>query len=117
MASILVVDDEPGILQFIGAALEFEGHDVTLAWDGQQAVEVAAAHPPEMVILDMSLPRLTGHGVADAIRQRHGDVPILLITADGSAQQKAQRVGAFNYLSKPFDVDRLLELVQARLAP
>ena len=117
MASILVVEDEPEILQFIGAALEFDGHDVTLAWDGQQAVDSVATNAPDLVVLDMTLPRVTGDGVASAIREQHGDIPILLITADGSAAEKAQRVGAFTYLAKPFDVDRLLTLIRDRLSP
>ena len=115
MANILVVEDEPEILQFIGAALEFDGHDVTLAWDGQQALNSIAGLVPDLVVLDMSLPRIAGDGVASAIREQHGDVPILLITADGSAAEKAQRVGAFTYLSKPFDVDRLLTIIRSRL--
>ena len=115
MAAILVVDDEPEILQFVGEALLDEGFSVSTAADGQQAVEVAARHRPDLVVLDMRLPRLDGEGVARELRRLHGDVPILLITADGHAGEKATRVGAFNHLHKPFDLERLVSLVQTRL--
>jgi two-component system OmpR family response regulator len=117
MATILVVDDEPGISRFITGALEDEGFEVATAADGQRAVELAAGRRPDMVVLDMMLPRLTGVEVAAEIRRLHGEVPILLITADGHAQQKAERVGAFDFLSKPFDLDRLLSKVLGRLSP
>jgi DNA-binding NtrC family response regulator len=58
------------------------------------------------------LPRLDGEAVAKEVRRLHGDIPILLVTADGRARQKAQRVGAFEYLQKPFDIDDLLEIVR-----
>lgn len=115
MPSVLVVDDEPSIVQFIGAALEDEGFDVSTAADGRRAVEMVTEDRPDLVVLDMMLPRLNGDGVASELRRLHGDIPILVITADGSAREKADRVGAFAYLHKPFDLDRLLTLVRDRL--
>ncbi len=115
MASVLVVDDEPEILQFVGAALEDEGFVVRTATDGRYAVELASADRPDLVVLDMMLPRLDGAGVASEIRRLHGDVPIVVVTADGRAQEKAQSVGARAFLSKPFDLDRLLDLVHDTL--
>ncbi|MBV9119744.1 MAG: response regulator [Chloroflexi bacterium] len=117
MARILVVDDEPEILQFVGTALEDEGFAVTRALDGQQAVNLAADQRPDLVVLDMSLPRLDGDDVARELRKAHGEIPILLITADGSAREKALRVGAFDYLPKPFDLDRLLTIVRGCVQP
>lgn len=117
MATVLVVDDEPEIVQFVCAALEDEGFTVTTAADGRQALEQAVQSPPDLVVLDMMLPVVGGEGVASEIRRLHGNVPILLMTADGRAQEKAGRVGAFDYLTKPFDVQRLLTLVLRRLQP
>ena len=117
MATVLVVDDEPEIVQFVSAVLEDEGFIVTTAADGQQAVEVARKAPPDLVVLDMMLPRLDGAGLAKELRRLQGDVPILLMTADGSAAEKASRAGAFAFLSKPFDVHRLLTLVRSRVSP
>ena len=115
MASILVVDDEPGIVQFVGAALEDEGYDVTTAADGRQAVAAAERSRPDLVVLDMMLPRLQGDGVAREIRRLHGEIPIVLITADTAAREKAARMGAFACLPKPFDLDSLLQAVHSGL--
>jgi DNA-binding response OmpR family regulator len=115
MAGILVVDDEPEIVQFIGEALEDEGYEVTTAADGEEAVELAARDKPDLVVLDMMLPRLDGQGVASEIQRLYGQVPILLITADSHAPEKAQRMGAYDYLRKPFDLDQLVSSVQERL--
>jgi CheY-like chemotaxis protein len=85
------------------------GRSVTAALDGQRAVELAAGRRPDLVVLDMSGPHLDGAAVADELR------PILLFTADGMAEEKARRVEAFDFLPKPFDLDRLLGIVQRRL--
>ena len=117
MATVLVVDDDPEIVQFVSAALEDEGFAVTTAIDGHQALEMAAQTPPDLVVLDMMMPRLDGAGVAAELRRLHGDIPILLMTADGRAEEKATRAGEFAHLPKPFDVNRLLTLVRDRLTP
>jgi DNA-binding response OmpR family regulator len=88
---------------------------VTTAANGRQAVDVAAQNRPDMLVLDMMLPRLDGQQVAQEVRRLYGNIPVLLMTADGRAQEKAQRVGAFAFLSKPFDVGELVALVQGRL--
>jgi DNA-binding response OmpR family regulator len=116
VSKVLVVDDEPEIVQFVTSALQDEGFEVVSAANGRQAVDAAARDRPDLVVLDMMLPRLDGQQVAQGIRRLHGDIPILLVTADGQVRDKAQRVGAFAFLSKPFDVDDLLKLVQRRLA-
>ncbi|MBV8084693.1 MAG: response regulator [Chloroflexi bacterium] len=115
MAKVLVVDDEPGIRQFVTSALEDEGFDVASAANGQLAVEAALVERPDLVVLDLMLPRLDGEGVAQEIRRLHGHIPFLLMTADVRGQEKAERMGAFAFLSKPFDVGELLTLVQQGL--
>ena len=115
MSKVLVVDDEPGIRQFVTSALEGEGFEVASAANGQLAVDAAAEERPDLVVLDMMLPRLDGQQVAEQIRRLHGDVPFLLITADARPREKAERVGAFAFLSKPFDVDELVTVVRRRL--
>ncbi|MBV8085360.1 MAG: response regulator [Chloroflexi bacterium] len=117
MTSVLVVDDEPAIVQFIGGALEDEGYAVTTAGDGQEAVEAATRDKPDLIVLDMALPRLDGQGVAAEIRRLYGDLPIVVITADGRAEEKAARAGAIGYLHKPFDLDRLIMMVQEQVRP
>ena len=117
MAGILVVDDEPEILQFVCNALQDEGFAVRTAADGQQAVEAATQERPDLVVLDMRLPRLDGPGVASELRRLYGRVPILVMTADGRAEEKAHSVGAFDFLTKPFDLDRLVGLIRGQLNP
>ena len=115
MPSILVVDDEPEIVQFIGGGLEDEGFDVMAAADGHRAIELATGSRPDLVVLDMRGPHLDGDAVADELRRLYGQIPILVITADGMAEEKARRIQAFDFLAKPFDLDRLLGIVQRRL--
>lgn len=113
---ILVVDDDPRIREIMREVLLEEGFVVMTAADGPQAIRRAAAQPPALVILDIGLPLMGGHEVAAALRAAHSDaLPILTITADGGAADKAQRVGAFAYLRKPFDLDDLVAAVRGVL--
>jgi len=97
-------------------ALEDEGFAVQVAGGRREAAERVKRRPPALVVLDMGLPPDEGDSVAADVRAACGQVPILLITADGKASQKARRVGAFAYLHKPFDVERLVFLVRERLS-
>ncbi len=110
---ILVVDDDPDILFTIQWALEDEGYQVRTAADGREAIQRGIESRPALLVLDMGLPIVAGDGVAARLREAYGsELPILLITADGHAADKARRVGAVAYLSKPFDVDTLVETVR-----
>jgi DNA-binding response OmpR family regulator len=114
--SILVVDDDPKLREVAMWALEDEGFAVQVAGGRREAAERVKRRPPALVVLDMGLPPDEGDSVAADVRAACGQVPILLITADGKASQKARRVGAFAYLHKPFDVERLVFLVRERLS-
>ncbi|MEO8956227.1 MAG: response regulator [Ktedonobacteraceae bacterium] len=114
---ILVVDDDHNLRQTIQWVLEEEGFSVSSAADGQEAVEQAMAQQPGLVILDMGLPLLNGSEVAAQVHARYGAaVPIILITADGQAEEKSRRVRATSFLRKPFDIDDLVDAVQQALA-
>ena len=114
---MLVVDDDPTMREVAVWALEDEGFVVDAAADRHQAAERARRRPPALVVLDMGLPPDDGDAVAADLRATCGEqLPILVITADGKAAQKARRVGAFAYLHKPFDVERLIHLVRERIA-
>ena len=113
---MLVVDDDPRVRQMIRWALEEEGLEVETAADGQQALDRAGTRPPAVVILDLTLPVLDGYGVAEQLRASYGQqLPILVITADGSAAEKARRVGAYAHVNKPFDLGELLFAVHQGL--
>ena len=113
---VLVVDDDPDMRHAMQEVLTDEGLDVDLAADGREALECADRELPSLVILDLTLPVLDGFDVADFLRQRHGLLPILAVTADGRAPQKARRVGAYAYLRKPFELETLVDLVKRGLA-
>jgi DNA-binding response OmpR family regulator len=115
-AFILVVDDDPRIRQAIRWALEEEGFVVETAADGRQAPERAVGVRPALVVLDMRLPVVDGATVADGLRAAYGEPPpIILITADDRAEEKARRVGAYAHLPKPFDLDELIATIQRGL--
>jgi DNA-binding response OmpR family regulator len=114
---ILVVEDDLDLRQTILWTLEDEGHQVEAAGDGKEALERARQRKPALVLLDMGLPLLDGDGVAAGLRSTYGDtVLIVTMTADGRAREKAQRIGAIGYLSKPFELDDLLAIVQKTLS-
>ena len=114
-ALILVVDDDPRVRQVIQWALEDEGYAVVAADGPEQAVAAATARRPEVVVLDYGLPNQDGATVAMRLRAVTGDaaLPIVLVTADGRASEKAERAGAVAYLHKPFDVGELVEVVES----
>lgn len=116
-APVLVVDDDPHIRRLLEWALEDEGIVVETAADGYEAIARLAQRRPALVVLDMGLPGVDGYAVAESLRATYGGaVPILVLTADGRAAAKAQRVGAFAYFPKPFELDELIATVQRGLA-
>jgi CheY-like chemotaxis protein len=114
--TILVVDDDPRVRLTIQWALEDAGLRVVMAEDGERAVQLAAAASPAVMVLDMTLPVMDGYEVASTVRATHApSVPILVMTADGHAAEKAERVGAYEYVRKPFDVGDLVDAVRRGL--
>ncbi|MBV9257294.1 MAG: response regulator transcription factor [Ktedonobacteraceae bacterium] len=113
---VLVVEDDSDLRQTIQWMLEDEGFLVETAADGREALDRATQRKPSLVILDMGLPIIDGNGVAAGLRSTYGNnVTILTMTADGRAAEKAQRIGAIGYLSKPFDLDALVNAVRSAL--
>ncbi len=107
---ILVVDDDPMIRMTLQLLLEDEGYEVVLAVDGQDGLNRVEEQRPDLIILDMMMPQMDGYTFAEQLREREreADVPVLVLTADGRAQQKAAQVGAAGGIEKPFDAGRLL---------
>jgi CheY-like chemotaxis protein len=111
--TVLVVEDDTGLQETLEDLLAFEGYSVTVAKDGLDALAKLGDPPPAVILLDVMMPRMDGYAFAEELRRRglHPGIPILILTADGRAQQKAERIGAAGYLEKPFDLGELLRQV------
>jgi two-component system KDP operon response regulator KdpE len=111
--SVLIVDDDSDVRQVLRWALEDAGFEVLTAPDGPTALAQAELRPPGVVVLDHGLPNEDGTHVASGLRRLCGErLPILIVTADGSAADKAQRAGAYAFLHKPFDDAALVAAVR-----
>jgi DNA-binding response OmpR family regulator len=113
---ILVVDDEVAIVAFIAEFLAEEGYTIRTAYDGAQALETIAAEPPALVLMDYSMPRMTGADVLLQLRQSGSTLPIIVMSAEGQPEPFLAR-GANAFLHKPFDLDALLACVANHYAP
>ena len=115
-AIILVVDDEPHVLKLVKANLESSGYKVLTAGDGEQAFAIVERELPDLVILDLMLPKMDGYTVCSRIRE-FSTVPVIMLTARSAPVDLVHgfEVGADDYLTKPFDVSELLMRVQAVL--
>jgi DNA-binding response OmpR family regulator len=114
MKKVLVVDDEKKIVEIIKAYLEREGYQVIVAFDGQSALETAEKQNPDLIILDLMLPELSGLEVCSMIRRR-SRVPIIMLTAKDEVTDKiiGLEMGADDYVTKPFDAKELVSRVKA----
>ena len=119
MARILVVDDDVAIRELIALALEKSAHTVHRAASVGQARTLIAHTPVDAVVSDIYMPGETGLEFLEELRGETPDLPVILVTARGSVETAAlaARIGAFEYLAKPFDVRQLVELVNSALRP
>lgn len=114
--TILTADDDPQLLRLITRNLQLEGYEVIPVSDGQQALAQVEEHIPDLVLLDVMMPKMDGFTTCQRIRE-FSSVPIIIVTARGQDQDKVRGLdlGADDYLTKPFSVDELLARVRAVL--
>ncbi|HEX2095411.1 MAG TPA: response regulator transcription factor [Longimicrobiaceae bacterium] len=117
MTRILVVEDNADLAYGLRNNLEIEGYEVEVADDGEAGLARAREAPPDLVVLDLMLPRLDGFRVLKALRGEGSEVPVLILTARGEEADKVLgfRLGADDYVTKPFGVLELLARVAALL--
>jgi CheY-like chemotaxis protein len=113
MKLVLVVDDEPTIRELIAEVLRERGYRVETAANGAEALQLMRQHLPHAIVLDLMMPQLDGSGFVELKRlnQRFAAIPILLVTAAFGAGEAAEGLGAQACLTKPFELDELVMLV------
>lgn len=116
MARLLIVDDEPNLRHSLSYALRQEGYEVATAEDGERALDMFKSGKPDLVVLDVMLPKMDGLAVCRAIR-RDSDVPVIMLTARSSELDTVVglEVGADDYLAKPFSTVELIARIRAAL--
>ena len=112
---ILVVDDDRAVRDSLRRSLEFNGYTVELASDGAEALAVVPRTDPDIIVMDVMMPRLDGLEATRALRSASNDVPILVLTARDAVSDRVDGLdaGADDYLTKPFALDELLARVRA----
>jgi DNA-binding response OmpR family regulator len=113
---ILVVDDEPNIVKLLESRLTAEGYGVITASDGQEALDKVHQENPDLIILDIMLPKIDGYKVCSILRSetKYADIPIVMLTArrDTLDIARGMELGAVSYIQKPFKSDVLLGIIQ-----
>jgi len=116
---VLIVDDEPDIVESVRFGLEIEGFDCIEAHDGEEALLKAKHEEPDLILLDIMMPKLSGYKVCRLLKfdQRYKQIPIIMLTARAQKQdiEIGEESGADEYVTKPFDLDHLTALVKEYL--
>jgi len=118
---ILIVDDEPDLLSVLRFGLEAEGFEVIEASDGERGLELARTQSPDLLVLDLMLPRMDGYKVCRALKfdERFRQLPIFILSArSGETDRRlALDLGADDYITKPYEVRDLVSRIRAKLPP
>jgi two-component system alkaline phosphatase synthesis response regulator PhoP len=117
LPKLLIVEDEPAMALALRDNCEFEGYQVEVAGDGEQAIRTVLESPPDLILLDVMLPRLSGLDVCRRLRRQGVAVPIIMLTARGGELDKvaALDLGADDYVTKPFGIAELMARIRAQL--
>jgi len=116
---LLLVDDEPALVEMVKMRLEAYGYEVVVAFDGQEALEKARTVKPDLIILDLMLPKIDGYKVCRMLKfdEKYQNIPIVMFTAriQDSDKKLAKDVGADDYITKPFEAEVLLSTIKKLL--
>jgi DNA-binding response OmpR family regulator len=114
---ILIVEDEPAMVAGLRDNFEYEGYEVITAGDGVEGLERAVAESPDLVVLDVMMPRMSGLDVCKQLKAKRPDIPIIMLTARGQEIDKVVglELGADDYVTKPFSIRELMARVKAVL--
>lgn len=119
MGRVLVIDDEPDVLLLCRLNLEQRGHEFLEAAEGRKAIELARERQPDVIVLDLMLPGISGYDVLEALRRddETSGIPILVLTAKSlqADRDRSHGLGASAFLTKPFLPDELCEMVESLL--
>jgi CheY-like chemotaxis protein len=114
--TILVVDDEPDLLELVRMVLKGDGHEVIVAANGREALTIVDEHTPNLILLDMRMPVMNGWEFAAELKTRQAPVPsIVVMTAAEDAAARASEIGAAGFIGKPFNIRVLLDEVRRQL--
>ena len=119
-ASVLIADDDPNISRALGFLMRQEGHDVRVVADGEQALAAVRSDPPDVILLDVMMPKGNGYDVCRALRanRSYGNIRIIMLTAKGGEadQRVGMELGADAYITKPFAIIDVVSCVQSVLS-
>ncbi len=119
LKKILIVDDEADLVETVRFPLEMEGFNVLVSYNGEDALNQARKEKPDLIILDLMLPKLDGYKVCRLLKfdEKYKHIPILMLTAKTQEKDKilGMETGADEYITKPFEMDDLMEKVKAHL--
>jgi DNA-binding response OmpR family regulator len=116
-ASVLIVEDDPALLRGLKDNFAAQHYRVEVARDGREGLAAVLANPPDLVVLDLMLPRMNGYEICRAIRARRLEMPIIMVTARGQEEDivRGLELGADDYVTKPFSIRELLARARAFL--
>jgi DNA-binding response OmpR family regulator len=117
VASVLIIEDDPALLRGLKDNFEAQDYRVQTARDGREGLSAALTNPPDLLLLDLMLPKMNGYEICRSIRARQLEMPIIMLTAKGQEEDivRGLELGADDYVTKPFSIRELLARVKAFL--
>ena len=118
MARVLIVDDEPDVLEILSDIIAGFGHDVSTALNGAEGLSIVRMTPPDVILLDLVMPVMTGRDALAHLRDEHPEIPVIVVAAEmeTALTEQLSALGAFGYITKPFRMEEISQMLAAALA-